>query len=411
MGSMVSGLADAVRGVVEGVGLSADTVARYRKCCGVVVKFCDQRDLDALSARVVDEFAACQQERARRGEIGLNRRNALVKSARMMLEFQATGAVVWRMMSPDPDLTLGESSRVVLKQFAAAAGPELAPGSVRLLASEVRQFLAYLGHVGRSSLGAVTVDDVRGFMVEMAPRRPAGIGNVVWSLKRFFAFLNAAGLSHVRVNGLLARAAPRRVRALPCFTREETARLLDRIETGTPCGKRDRAMVALAVSTGLRCCDIVALRLEDIDWRRDEIRLVQAKTSKPLVLPLSALAGNAVAEWILHGRPECDAPEVFTRIQAPFVKLGNSAGSTLMRRRLARAGIDHAAWDGKSFHALRRTAGTRLIESGAGQPLTAQILGQARINSSSRYFALADEQVRQCCLPLDGFACTREGLR
>jgi integrase len=411
MGSMVSGLADAVLGVVEGVGLSADTVARYRKCCGVVVKFCDQRDLDALSARVVDEFAACQQERARRGEIGLNRRNALVKSARMMLEFQATGAVVWRMMSPDPDLTLGESSRVVLKQFAAAAGLELAPGSVRLLASEVRQFLAYLHHVGGSSLGAVTVDDVRGFMVEMAPRRPAGIGNVAWSLKRFFAFLNAAGLSDVRVDGLLARAAPRRVRALPCFTREETARLLDRIETGTPCGKRDRAMVALAVSTGLRCCDIVALRLEEIDWRRDEIRLVQAKTSKPLVLPLSALAGNAVAEWILHGRPECDAPEVFTRIQAPFVKLGNSAGSTLMRRRLARAGIDHAARDGKSFHALRRTAGTRLIESGAGQPLTAQILGQARINSSSRYFALADEQVRQCCLPLDGFACTREGLR
>jgi hypothetical protein len=155
MGSMVSGLADAVLGVVEGVGLSADTVARYRKCCGVVVKFCDQRDLDALSARVVDEFAACQQERARRGEVGPNRRKALVKSARMMLEFQATGAVVWRMMSPDPDLTLSGSSRVVLKQFAVAAGLELAPASVRLLASEVRQFLACLGHAGRSSLGAV----------------------------------------------------------------------------------------------------------------------------------------------------------------------------------------------------------------------------------------------------------------
>ena len=251
----------------------------------------------------------------------------------------------------------------------------------------------------------------RGFLVEMAPRRPAGIGNVVWSLKRFFAFLNAAGLSDVRVDGLLAHAAPRRVRALPCFTREETGCLLEGIDTGTPCGKRDYAMVALAVSTGLRCCNIVALRLDEIDWRRDEIRLVQAKTSRPLVLPLPALAGNAVAEWILHGRPDCDAPEVFVRLQAPFVKLGNSTGSTLMRRRLARAGIDHPARDGKSFHALRRTAGTRLIESGAGLPLAAQILGHARINSSGRYFALASEQLRQCCLPLDQFACTREGLR
>src|SRR2546430_2800537 len=168
MGSMVSGLADAVLDVVEGAGLSADTVARYRKCCGVVVTFCEQRDLDALSARVVDEFVACQQERARRGEIGPNRRNALVKSARMMLAFQATGAVVWRMMSPDPDLTLSESSRAVLKQFAAAAGPELAPGSVRLLASEIRHFLAYLDRIGGGEPGPATAVDRGGVVVATA---------------------------------------------------------------------------------------------------------------------------------------------------------------------------------------------------------------------------------------------------
>ena len=69
------------------------------------------------------------------------------------------------------------------------------------------------------------------------------------------------------------------------------------------------------------------------------------------------------------------------------------------------------ARDGKSFHALRRTTGTRLIESGAGLPLTAQILGHARIDSSRRYFALASEQLRQCCLPLEEFTCIKEGLR
>jgi integrase len=409
MGSMVSGLADAVLGVAEGAGLSSDTIARYGKCCAVVAEFCGRRGIGALSVAVVDEFVACQQELAHRGEIGRNRRNALVKSARMMLEFQKTGQVAWRVMSPAPDLS--ENSREVLEQFAAAVSQDVAPGSVRLLASDIRIFLAYLDRTGRGDLGAVTVDDVRGFMVEMAPRRPAGIGNLVWSLKRFFAFLNAAGLSDVRIDGLLARAAPRRVRALPALTREETGRLLEGIETETACGKRDYAMVVLAVSTGLRCCDIVALRLEEIDWRRDEIALVQAKTSRPLVLPLSALAGNAVAEWILHGRPDCDAPEVFVRLQPPYVKLGNSTGSTLMRRRLARAGIDHVAHDGKSFHALRRTTGTRLIESGAGLPLAAQILGHARIDSSRRYFALASEQLRQCCLPLAEFTCTKEGLR
>src|SRR6266571_5074077 len=237
MGSMVSGLADAVLGVAEGVGLSSDTVARYRKCCGVVVKFCDRRDLDALSVRVVDEFVACQQERARRGEIGPNRRNALVKSARMMLEFQATGAVAWRMMSPDPDLTLSDSSRDVLEQFAVAAGLELAPGSVRLLASEIRQFLGYLDRIGRGALGTVTADDVRGFMVEMAPRRPAGTANVVWSLKRFFAFLNIAGLSDVRIDGLLAHAAPRRVRRCRALPVRSPAVSLRESRPGPPAGR------------------------------------------------------------------------------------------------------------------------------------------------------------------------------
>jgi integrase len=409
MGSMMSGLADAVLGVAEGMGLSGDTVARYRRCCEAVAEFCDQRGFDGLPVAAVDEFVACQQERERHGEIGRNWRSSLVRSARMMLEVREPGGLVWRVMSPGPDLS--EYSRDVLGQFAAAAGLQVSARSARLLAREAGHFLVYLDRAGRGDLSAVTVDDVRGFMVEMASRRPAGIGNVVWSLKRFFAFLNAAGLSDVRIDGLLARVAPRRVRALPAFTREEIGRLVQGIETDTPCGKRDYAMVLLAVWTGLRCCDILALRLEEIDWRRDEIRLVQAKTSQPLVLPLSAAAGNAVAEWILHGRPDCDAPEVLVRLKAPFVKLGTSAGSTLMRRCLTQAGIEHTAGDGKSFHALRRTAGTRLIESGAGQPLTAQILGHRRINSAGRYFALASEQLRQCCLPLEQFTCVKEGLR
>lgn len=254
MGSMVCGLADAVLDVVRGVGLSRDTVARYGKCCDAVVEFCARQGCDALSANVVDEFVELQQERASRGEIGPNRRNALVKMARLMLELQISGTVVWRMMSPDPDLTLSDSSRVVLEQFAAAAGRDLAHGSVRLLAGEIRQFLAYVDRAGPGAIDAVTADDVRRFMVEVAPRRAAGMGSVVWSLKRFFGFLNAAGLSEVRIDGMLAHVAPRRVRALPCFTREETGCLLDGIDTGTPCGKRDYAMVALAVSTGLRCC-------------------------------------------------------------------------------------------------------------------------------------------------------------
>jgi hypothetical protein len=142
MGSMMSGLADAVLDVAEGVGLSGDTVAGYRRCCEAVAEFCDQRGLEGLPAAAVDEFVACQQERERHGEIGRNRRSCLVRSARMMLEVWETGGLVWRVMSPDPDLS--EHSRDVLGQFAAAAGLQVSARSARLLAREVRHFLVFL---------------------------------------------------------------------------------------------------------------------------------------------------------------------------------------------------------------------------------------------------------------------------
>ena len=128
----------------------------------------------------------------------------------------------------------------------------------------------------------------------MAPRRPAGIGNVVWSLNRVsFAFLNAAGPSATfRVDGLLAHAAPLRVRALPCFTQEETGRLLEGIERLDTLREEDYAMVMLAVSTG--CAAATSSRC---GWRRSIGTATRSGwsswTSRLLVLLLPALAGNA----------------------------------------------------------------------------------------------------------------------
>ncbi|MFD9668367.1 tyrosine-type recombinase/integrase [Rhodococcus sp. NPDC059968] len=198
---------------------------------------------------------------------------------------------------------------------------------------------------------------------------------------------------------------------MPRFTQDEVARLLAVIDTATAVGNRDYAMVRLAVSTGLRCGDITDLRLESIDWRRDEIRIVQRKTSATLALPLTAEAGNAVADYVLNARPASDAPEVFLRAYAPHVKLTGPTGALIMRRYLAAAGIHHKAGDGKTFHALRRTLGTRLIETGTELPMTAQILGHSRIDSSKRYIALDTDSLRECYLPLTGFGCRAEALQ
>lgn len=399
--------------VVEGVlaeaariGLAPGSIRYYRSCCRTVVRFCRGRGIDRLTEQAVEEFLAAMDERVRRGEIHSVLRSNLEKTVRMMLEFQQTGAVVWKRRRPASGL--GVSTMLVLSAFAEHVQKELAPGSVRLVVGEARGFMSYLDRVG-CSIESVSVDDVQAFLLETRPRHTSGIGNTVWAIKRFFQFLNHQGMAELKVDALLARVGPRRTRALPCFSPEEADRIVTAIETVTPHGKRDYAMVRLALATGLRCCDIVSLRLDEIDWHRDEIRLVQNKTSAPLTLPLSAEVGNAIGDWILQGRPDCGAPEVFVRLYAPFTKLTGTTGALIMHRWLDKASVVHRAYDGKTFHALRRTAGTRLVESGAELALTAQVLGHASIDSSRRYIALADESLRDCALPLDSFTPAKQG--
>jgi site-specific recombinase XerD len=334
----------------------------------------------------------------------------LEKTASMMLEFQEDGKIEWRRRRRRPAL-LPPCFEDALRRFEAASRQSLSPGSVKLLVQGARQLMAHLGDGGHADFGRVGLDDVRAFLVSAAPRHQSGMGNVVWMVKRLFAFLNGEGLSGLRVDAMLSRTAPRRVPVLPPFTLDEVGRLLAVIDTGTSVGKRDYAMVRLAVSTGLRLGDITVLRLADIDWRRDEIRVVQHKTAIPVVLPLTADAGNAIADYLLDGRPASRAPEVFLRAYAPFTRLTGTTGALIMGRYLGKAGIDHQAGDGKTFHALRRTVGTRLVETGAGLPMAAQILGHARIDSSKRYIGLDVEALRECCLPLAGLECRTEALR
>lgn len=408
MNDVLSEVADGVLAEAKRVGLAPRSIKYYASCCRTVVRFCRNRGIERLTQRAVEEFLEAMDDRLHRAEIGSVFRSTLEKSARMMLEFQQHGSVVWRRRRPSSGLSA--SAMVVLDDFTESVQRVLAPDSVRVVLGESRQFLGYLERVERP-FGSVTIDDVRGFLVEARPRHPSGMGNTVWAIKLLLRFLNRQGVATLHVEELLVPVGPKRTRTLPPFTPEETDRILTAIDTASPRGKRDYAMIRLALSTGLRCGDIVSLRLDQIDWRRDEIRLMQHKTSAPLTLPLSAGAGNAIADWLLQGRPVCDASEVFIRLYAPFTKLTGPTGALIMRRWLGKAGVTHQAHDGKTFHALRRTTGTRLVESGTDLALTAQVLGHSSVDSSRRYIALADESLRDCCLPLEGFAPMKEGLQ
>lgn len=107
-----------------------------------------------------------------------------------------------------------------------------------------------------------------------------------------------------------------------------------------------------------------------------------------------------------------DTPYVFLRILYPVsgIPVSPTLFNVALREYVEAAGIARTGWDGKSFHALRRTAGTKMVVSGTSISTVAQVLGHGNIESSKRYIALDTEKLRECCLDLGAMHTRKEGL-
>ena len=99
---------------------------------------------------------------------------------------------------------------------------------------------------------------------------------------------------------------------------------------------RNRAIAALACYTGLRGSDIAALKLTDINWDRDLISMTQCKTGAPIKLPLSAIVGNAIYDYIAHERPNINSPYLFL-IENKQVRPLDSGNMWYVSQRIMRA--------------------------------------------------------------------------
>jgi integrase len=186
---------------------------------------------------------------------------------------------------------------------------------------------------------------------------------------------------------------------------------LSAVDTTTAMGKRDFAIMKLASVIGLRSVDIFGIQMTDINWKKNEITIVQDKTNVSIILPLTPTVGNAIADYILYGRPKSDSPYLFLRHLKPHTKLMNlSGGSHVFTRYQKKSGLNHNPNDGKTFHAFRRTVGTNLVIAEIPLPTIYQILGHKSKNCTKQYIALNDDMLQICCLDISKFATKKEGL-
>ena len=307
------------------------------------------------------------------GERGIVRRKAKVAAPvfdRRVLEFQD-----WlRQHRGITELTIGRHGRMVMR------------------------LLPALGS-SRRSWDAQLVRDV--ILAETKRASLAYVKTMTMALRGYLRFLGARGLCRAGLEHAVPIIPQWRLSALPRYiSGAEVERLIATCDLTTPAGARDRAILLLLARLGLRAGDVVALRLDAIDWQQATIT-VRGKGRRETRLPLPQDAGDAVLDYLKRGRPCVARDEVFLMANAPFRPLRGSTVSNIVCRALDRGRV---AAPTKGANLLRHSAATAMLRGGATLDMVGTVLRHRSPDTTAHYAKVDVVMLQQIAQPWPGDA-------
>ena len=153
------------------------------------------------------------------------------------------------------------------------------------------------------------------------------------------------------------------------------------------------------METGLRGTDVCSLTLENIDWEKDVIYIIQEKTKRQLTLPLRATYGNAIYDYLLTERPKDGSKYVFLRSLAPYRQLKAGAIYSILKNMEALAGIQK---DGRvtGSRMTRHNAASAMLRAGVSMSDISAALGHRDPNIVSAYLSTDAKSLAACTLSL-----------
>lgn len=182
--------------------------------------------------------------------------------------------------------------------------------------------------------------------------------------------------------------------------RKDVERLFASVHGTRPVDIRDRAILMLLVSYGLRAGEVAGLRVDDLDWENELLRVRCPKPGRTHLWPLSHDAGAAILDYIQNGRPTSFGRSLFFTSCAPIRPLGRKSLGKMVRDRLARIGVVTCR---RGPHALRHAAAQHLLDQGTSIKVIGDFLGHRNPSSTAIYAKVNLTALREvAALDLEG---------
>lgn len=277
---------------------------------------------------------------------------------------------------------------------------DLEPSTIGKHRKYLQEFLVHIGYSeDPDALATVPIRAIEDFIQICSKRlNRYSLQHVIGYLRAFLRFQHEKSVLHRPLHTMIDTPRIYRLERLPRHLSWETVKqLLASIDTANPHGLRDYTMLFLVATYGFRACEVVSLRLDDIDWRADTIRIPQRKTAQEIILPLTDAAGDVLVQYLKESRPKLSFRELFLRVRAPLGTLKPTAVTEAFQLRVRLSGLD-IPYQGP--HCLRHSYATHLLRQGASVKTIGDLLGHRDAESTCVYLRLATEELRTVALPV-----------
>lgn len=278
----------------------------------------------------------------------------------------------------------------------------LASASIAALMWEARNFLRWqFDRAGAASLETLSIVDIDLYMDMRAPGlRRKSLADVAERLRPVVRHLHRTGRIPTDLTPHIIGPMLYAYEDVPStLERSQIAAVLATTqEDRSPRGLRDYAILQLLATYGLREGEICRLRLDDVDWRAESLRICHTKTNAYSYMPLMVTVGEALLDYLRLGRPQVEVREIFVRSCAPYIAMTNLYG--MIRGRLAAAGVVPAGKRGP--HVFRHARAVEMLRASVPQKIIGDVLGHRSTESTNTYLKLATDDLRAVALEVPG---------
>jgi integrase/recombinase XerD len=282
-------------------------------------------------------------------------------------------------------------------------GRGLSQNTVSDRCDETRRFLDWLGErATREDLANLTLVEVDSYMKDRAGSlsRPS-LKGVATNIRSFLRWLHMTEQTARDLSLTIVAPSLYAFEGIPSAARTEDVKKVLTVaqKDCTPKGMRDYAILMLISTYGVRAGEITSLRLDDVDWRKEVVRIRHSKTGATSYLPLLQEVGEAILQYLQKSRPTVSFRELFIRNRAPYRPF--TSGSSLyglVRRRLEAAGVITTGKRGP--HSFRHARAVSMLRAGVPVKEIGDLLGHRSADSTLAYLKLATEDLRAVAMEI-----------